>query len=75
MLELGRRREAFRCYRRALEADAHDVNARYNGGELLLEEGRLHGLAALLEAAPAEAMRDGGLQQLAEELRAARRLL
>ena len=41
LLELGRPREAFRCYRRALRADAHDVGARFNAGELLLALGRL----------------------------------
>ena len=41
LLELGRPREAFSCYRRALRADAHDVGARFNAGELLLAMGRL----------------------------------
>ena len=39
-LELSRPRDAFRCYRRALAADPHSVNARFNAGELLLEMGR-----------------------------------
>ena len=68
-LELGSPQKAFGCYRRALAADAYDVNARFNAGELLLEQGRLRALAALLAAAPEEVMHDEGLRGLGEELR------
>jgi predicted 2-oxoglutarate/Fe(II)-dependent dioxygenase YbiX len=67
-LELGEPLLAFRCYRRALGVDPHDVNARFNAGELLLEQDKLLGLAALLADAPEDAMRDEGLQELAQEL-------
>lgn len=69
LIGAGRPREALRCYRRALAEDAHDVNARFNAGELLLSNGRLRALAALLAAAPEDAMRDEGLRYLDDELR------
>jgi thioredoxin-like negative regulator of GroEL len=72
LLELGRPREAFRCYRRALRADAHDVGARFNAGELLLAMGKLRGVAALLAEAPEDAMRDEMMVALREELESAR---
>jgi tetratricopeptide (TPR) repeat protein len=67
MLELGRPRDAFRCYRRALRVDAHDVNARYNAAELLLAQGKRRGLAALLADTPPDALEDEGLRGLLEE--------
>ena len=69
-LELGRPRLALRSYRRALKVDEHNINARFNAGELLLELGRFRGLRSLLEEAPEDAMKDEGLQWLEEELRA-----
>ena len=53
---------------RALSADPHNVNARFNAGELLLETGKLRGLAALFANAPEDAMADESLQGLVEEL-------
>uniref|UniRef100_A0A7S2MWJ7 Tetratricopeptide repeat protein n=1 Tax=Haptolina brevifila TaxID=156173 RepID=A0A7S2MWJ7_9EUKA len=67
-LEMGQPRQAFRCYRRALQYDPHNVNALFNAGELLLEQGRLRGLAALLAAAPDDTMRDEDLAGLAAEI-------
>ena len=72
LLELGRPREAFRCYRAALAADPHNVNARFNAGELLLELGKLNGLAALLAEAPDDAMDDEALVELKSELESVR---
>ena len=71
-LELGRPRAALRYYRRALAADPHSINARFNAGELLLTTGKLRGLEALLADAPADAMDDEAMQGLAEELETAR---
>ncbi len=73
-LELGEPRAALRCYRRALAADRHDLNARFNAGELLLELRRLRGLAALLDDAPDDVMADESMRRLAEELEEARGL-
>mmetsp|Transcript_78847 Transcript_78847/g.236326 ORF Transcript_78847/g.236326 Transcript_78847/m.236326 type:complete len:101 (+) Transcript_78847:165-467(+) len=67
-LEQGAPRAALRCYRRALAADPHNVNARFNAGELLLECGRLRGLAALLADAPTDVMREPEMESLAREL-------
>mmetsp|Transcript_1875 Transcript_1875/g.5669 ORF Transcript_1875/g.5669 Transcript_1875/m.5669 type:complete len:99 (+) Transcript_1875:477-773(+) len=71
-LELGAPRAALRCYRRALAADPHNVNACFNCGELLLEHGRLRGLASLLAAAPEDVMRMPEMQSLAGELQGTR---
>lgn len=67
-LELGSQSLALRYYRRALAVDRHNVNARFNCGELLLERGRLRGLAALLALAPADVMQQPEMQALAREL-------
>mmetsp|Transcript_10774 Transcript_10774/g.19991 ORF Transcript_10774/g.19991 Transcript_10774/m.19991 type:complete len:456 (-) Transcript_10774:35-1402(-) len=68
LTELDRHREAFHHYRRALKVDPYDADARAGAGHVLLNQGRLRGLATLLEEAPEDAMQDERLQGLAEDL-------
>ena len=66
-IELDQPRAALRAYRRALELDPHNVNARVNAAELLLERGRLSGLKLLLAQAPNEVLQHEALQHMAAE--------
>jgi len=64
--DLGRPREAFNFFRRALVLDPYDVHARVSAAQLLEAKGRFHGIAALLADAPQDAMQDEELQRIAE---------
>ena len=69
-LVAGRYREAFRCFRSALEVDAYDVNAMVNALELLHAVDRLSGCRHLIAAAPAEVLADPEVEMLVQQVEA-----
>ena len=68
LLQAGRYRDAFRSYRRCLEADPHATGAMLTCLEMLCGLERCAGAAAVLRRAPPEVRGRQEVRELAREL-------